>query len=1200
MEAMWRKAYFIGRRVWPYLRSAGPVVLALALGLGLAATWWLGPRWQVDGEYPLASWQMRALVTLGVVLLLAMLWGWVLARKLRQVNLAKADEQRQVEDPILVYERRQQRLLDRGLAALQSNLPGRNGVYRLPWYLVMGLEEAGKTSLIQRSGQTYTLTNVTRHQRNEKNPLGFEWWVGDQGVLIDPDGQLLSQGSDGGDSEMQQRLWRHFVQWLERNRPRRPLNGVVLTIDLAQLSRAGEAQRRSQAILLRTRLRELMEQLGSRLPVYISFTKLDLLHGFGAFFNGLSKAERQQPLGFTFELAGVTDPDQWLEQFEAQYAELVKNLNARVPAVLAATRDTEERAALYSFSRQLAGLKPVLHQFLSEMLASDAFSTPALVRGTYFTSVFQEGVPEDAFVSAAAANYGLAGPIQPAQRNGQSTHYFTERLFPGIIYREAGLAGDNVRVVRKRRQRLATAAVVAIAAGVGMTAGWQHYFIQNAQAAQQVADQARSFIAGWQPLGQEPDDTGRNLLPPLDQLRDATLAFGDYRGKWHLVSDMGLYQGHRVGPEVEQSYLDMLAYQFVPALMLGVMDQMSQAPDEANERLRHLRVLRMLYDGSGRRKDIVRDYMGAYWQSEFPGQRRIQERLSRHLDYALTYTDLAAMVKAGDATADMALTPFRSSVQWAQHQLGRIPTPERVYQDLQTQAGRTFQAPMDLARTSGPAFETVFTGVGGGSDSTAQPVAADNSGAHYPLVIPALLTKAGMEEFFLRRSDSVTELALIDAWVLGRRDDVDFSEADENSLRVQLQDLYAEDYARTWREALSQLDVRSFRDLNHGVRILENLTGGHQPLTRLLTAVSANTRTFPGLEEQPEAAREALERSSHYRMAQDIERQFTGLNRLLLKDGDAPSGLDQILEVAEGLHLYLRGIQESPDTGKAALAAARARMSLEGSDPIFVLQRLARNQPAPLDRMLAKLAEESWRVVLDQAVAELERQWYEDVYQPFQQTLARHYPFSQGAGRDAALQDFERFFGPEGTLDAFYQQNLKLFLEDHPEHVRLSRRASLVRADVVAALEQAEKIRQAFFTRSGTLDVEFALEPLNLSSNKRRSVVNLDGQLVEFSHGPRQSIPLVWPNTLRDAVESRITLVPTELNRSPRSISENGPWALFRLLDKADITGVSASAVDVKFLLDEGEMRYRLHAGSNTNPFTEKLLAGYRIPRSLY
>lgn len=103
-----------------------------------------------------------------------------------------------------------------------------------------------------------------------------------------------------------------------------------------------------------------------------------------------------------------------------------------------------------------------------------------------------------------------------------------------------------------------------------------------------------------------------------------------------------------------------------------------------------------------------------------------------------------------------------------------------------------------------------------------------------------------------------------------------------------------------------------------------------------------------------------------------------------------------------------------------------------------------------------------------------------------------------------------------------------------------------------------------------------------------------------WEHGQRQSIPLIWPNTLRDSVETRITLVPIQVNRSPRSISERGPWALFRLLGKADITGVSSNAVDLRFRVDDGEMKYRLHASSNTNPFTQQLLAGYRIPRSLY
>ncbi|MDV3504787.1 type VI secretion system membrane subunit TssM [Marinobacter sp. M-5] len=1205
MDAMWRQALLIGRQILPYLRSAAPVTLALGVIVLLVATWWLGPRLEIGGEYPLMAWQMRALVTLGVVLLVAMVWATVLARKLGKINAVKAEEQREEEDPILPLERRQARLLDRQLQALKSNLPGRKGLYRLPWYLVMGLEEAGKTSLIQRSGQTYTLTNVTRNARADRNPLGFEWWIGDHGVLIDPDGELLSQNQgEGATAELQQRLWKHFIQWLERNRPQRPLNGVVLTVDLARLSTGSKQQRKAQAILLRTRLRELMETLGSRLPVYVSFTKLDLLYGFGPFMRTLSKAEREQPLGFTFPLAAQLEGDDWRAEFSDRFTTMVEQLNTRLPDVMAATRDAEERTAVYSFSRQLAGLKPVLEQFLADLLTEDAFSTPALVRGTYFTSVLQEGVPEDAFVSAAAANYHLSGPIQPAQRSGQSASLFIQGLFPDVIYRESGLAGDNRRVVRSRRRRVAVAAVVALSAGLGMTAGWQHYFIKNAAAATAVEQRVRSFIDNWRPIGYEPDTTGSNLLQPLDELREATLAFGDYRQSWPVVTDMGLHQGQKVGPEVEASYLDMLAYQYLPALMLGVMGEMAEAPDHSSERLDHLRVLRMLYDASGRRNDIVADYMSDYWQSQFPGQRDLQQRLRSHLDYAMAHTDLADQVRQGDVTADMALAPFRSSVQWAQHELGRIATTERVYEDLEKEAAREFGSPLDLARASGPAFGTVFTTLDERGQPLQDDVAAD------PLVIPSLLTREGLDSWFLRKSDDVTELALVDAWVLGRRDDVDFSESDEAKLTADLQSLYAEHYAEAWRRALSRVDMQSFTDFNHGVRVLESLTSGHQPLQQLLGQVTHHTRLVPDGSDldgdseaesaSAKAARKVLEQSSHFAMVQEIDRQFAEFNQLDRKQGDNPSDLEQLMVVLGDLHEYMRGIQESPDRGKAALQAARARMGLQGADPIFTLQRLADNQPAPLDRMLDKLAAESWRVVLDQAVAQLERQWYREVYQPFQQALARHYPFNPGAGRDAALQDFERFFAPEGVLDTFYTDNLKLFLEDHPEHLGGSRRAGLVRNDVKAALAKAEDIRRAYFTRSGSLDVEFALEPLNLSSNKRRSVVNVDGQLVEFSHGPSQSIPLVWPNTLRDSVESRITLVPTQINRSPRSLSENGPWALFRLLDKADITGVSSSSVDVKFQLDDGQMRYRLHAASNTNPFTQELLAGYQIPRSLY
>src|SRR5690606_1532307 len=65
METMWRKALLIGRWLLPYIRNAAPVTLVLGVVALLVATWWLGPRLEIHGEYPLMAWQMRALVPRG-------------------------------------------------------------------------------------------------------------------------------------------------------------------------------------------------------------------------------------------------------------------------------------------------------------------------------------------------------------------------------------------------------------------------------------------------------------------------------------------------------------------------------------------------------------------------------------------------------------------------------------------------------------------------------------------------------------------------------------------------------------------------------------------------------------------------------------------------------------------------------------------------------------------------------------------------------------------------------------------------------------------------------------------------------------------------------------------------------------------------------------------------------------------------------
>lgn len=150
--------------------------------------------------------------------------------------------------------------------------------------------------------------------------------------------------------------------------------------------------------------------------MYIALTKLDLLHGFEPFFKHYTKSQREEVLGFTFSMDSVDNLDSWLEEFASEYTQFVSRVNGMLPHAVAAPMTLEERNAIYSFTRQISGLKEILQQFFQEALASDQFSTSALVRGAYFTSVYQQGVPTNAFDDAASRRYGLSHAINTAQR----------------------------------------------------------------------------------------------------------------------------------------------------------------------------------------------------------------------------------------------------------------------------------------------------------------------------------------------------------------------------------------------------------------------------------------------------------------------------------------------------------------------------------------------------------------------------------------------------------------------------------------------------------------------------------------------------------------------------------------------------------------------------------------------------------------
>lgn len=417
-------------------------------------------------------------------------------------------------------------------------------------------------------------------------------------------------------------------------------------------------------------------------------------------------------------------------------------------------------------------------------------------------------------------------------------------------------------------------------------------------------------------------------------------------------------------------------------------------------------------------------------------------------------------------------------------------------------------------------------------------------------------------------------------------------------LHLGLTEQYISDYTATWRAGMDNLNIRNFESIGQLTGALEQVISGDQPLQRALTVLRDNTQ--PGVFSEKLSAKEREEALAEpdYQLLTRLGHEFAPENSTLAVPKDKESTMQAVYQQLTELHRYLLAIQNAPVPGKSALKAVQLRLDQNSSDPIFATRQMAKTLPAPLNRWVGRLTDQAWHVVMVEAVHYMEVDWRDSVVKPFNEQLANNYPFNPRSAQDASLDAFERFFKPDGILDTFYQQNLKLFidndlsLEDGDNNV-------IIREDIIAQLETAQKIRDIFFSKQNGLGTSFAVETVSLSGNKRRSVLNLDGQLVDYSQGRNYTAHLVWPNNMREGNESKLTLIGTSGN-APRSISFSGPWAQFRLFGAGQLTGVQDGNFTVRFSVDGGAMTYRVHTDTEDNPFSGGLFSQFGLSDTLY
>lgn len=1183
--------------------------LWLLVFLAIAAIiWFVGPLVAIGSWRPFESATVR-LILIGVVLLLWIIrrtWVWWRARQTNAQlvrGLVKSEEtpagptaseeevaalSKRFEDAINVLKtvRPSSAGKKRSLVDLIS-LSGRQYLYQLPWYIFIGAPGSGKTTALINSGLQFPLAEKlgTASVRGVAGTRNCDWWFTDEAVLLDTAGRYTTQESDRA---VDSAAWQGFLQLLRKSRPRRPINGVMVTVSVADLLQQSSQEREVHAAAIRKRLQELHEQFQIRFPIYVLVTKTDLLAGFMEFYGDAGKEERAQVWGMTFPYTENT-AESPLPRFGSEYELLEQRVLDRLLDRMQTERDPAKRAQIFAFPQQLGTIKPLLGEFLEHVFTASKYEETPLLRGIYFTSGTQEGSPIDRVMGQLSRAFGMERKVLPPQASSGRS-YFLNRLLHEVVFQEKNLAGTNLRWERRRALIKWSVYVATTLFAIGASIAWVMSYSRNNTYVAAV-DQKIPVVKKLAESVPEPSTTDiATLLPTLHALRDISTTPVTANGVPTSMG-FGLYQGRKLDAAADQSYRRMLQDTLLPRISLRIEEQLRTVnPNNLEFAYEALKAYLMLHDSNHFDADAVKAWVSLDWDHSLPRDVTVEQReeLMAHLSTLLERGALNSPMPADE-----------NLVQSVRTMLEQYSLANRVYSRLKRVGVGRDVPEFSLTRAAGPGAALVFT---------------RRSGEPLTKGIPGMYTYDGYYKAFRKESEKVAnQLADEEGWVLGLKTDGTLGRLKDPDSRTRLIEevrrLYLADYAKIWLEYLKDITLIRASTLQQSIEQARILAAPDNPLQPFLRAASRETTLV-----RPEKDKNVLDKTvDNVKSARDnlgdllgtdqapapttakepieymVDRQFEGLRRFVTPSSPGqPAPIDGAL----GLINELQAMLNASDT------AIKAHAAPPPSDVPNKLKSQAPSMPDPVSGMLQSLSETSARQANSAIAENTSTAITAQVGEFCRQAIDGRYPLVRSSSRDITQDDFATLFGPGGKIDDFFQKNLAQLVDTStkPWTYRKINDVPLGNSGSLIEFQRAATIRDVFFRSGGrTPGLKLDFKPLEMDAAITQFILDVDGQLVKYAHGPQVPQTVQWPGP-KGSTQVRVQIQPPG-NTGVSGTTTEGAWAMFRMFDKAQIEPTAQpERFRVTFNVDGRRATFEVVASSVQNPFRLRELEQFRCP----
>ena len=1082
-----------------------------------------------------------------------------------------------------------------------GQVAGGSALYELPWYIVIGNPAAGKSSAVLNSGLQFPFADkndaVIHGMGGTRN---CDWFFTTEGILLDTAGRYAIHEEDRSE-------WLGFLGLLKRYRPKAPINGIIVTASIAELTTSRPDATINLARSLRQRVQELTEKLEVFAPVYVMFTKADLITGFSEFFGGGERHEYDRVWGATLPYERDEKRDV-VALFDERFEELYDGLKEISVAQLSMNRGNKLSPGQLSFPLEFLAIKPALRVFLATLFENNPFQYKPILRGFYFTSALQEGQATSAAAERIGERFGVGSAKLPAPQTGVSKNgFFLHDLFSKVIFADRQTVRQFASPAKTRLRYgtfFAFVAVLALALG-----GWTWSTIGNQQLAANVQADLDNIVR----LQQDRNDL-QSRMQAMDILADRIDQLERFRRERPLAVSLGLYQGDRIEQQLLAEYyhgvkqlllapvsqnlaaflkeVDAHPDQLAPltrppesgALPVSARAGQSQgsamqaqpqnglysdaSPTNVEDAYNALKTYLMLSDKRHVEAAHLTDQLARFWRGWLETNRGNMPRdeMIRSAERMITFylsrvsDDDWPMIEANLSLVDQTRENLRRVVRG-------MPARQRVYEEIKARASTRF-APMTVARIVGDSGASVV----GGS-----------------YAIPGTFTREAWFDYVRPAiRDAATKELQAKDWVLNTASQDDLTlEGSPEQIQKALTQMYKTEYAQHWQRFMQGIAVRDFGTFQQAVDVMNRLGDPQDsPIRKILETAYDQTAW-----DNPALASTTLQRaqtgvtgwfkrlfSSRTQAVQNagvdidagfgsstvgpVGSAFAGLARIVAKQDNA-SLLLGYMESLSKVRTRFNILKNQGDPGPGARELMQQTLDGNGSELAdslkFVdeqmLTGLTDDQRKALRPLLVRPLMQAFAVVIEPASDEVNKVWNAQVYNTFQTSLANKYPFAADAKVEAGAGEIAQVFGPDGAVSKFVGTTLGPLAVRRGDSltprtwggmgIALTPDFAGGFARWVAPLSGAAAGASQASSEPQTV---FQIMP-QPGQGTTEFTLTIDGQQLRYRNTPPQWANFVWPNP-QGAAGATLTATAFD-GRTIQLVNEPGRYGLEKLINSA-------------------------------------------------